>query len=501
MIGPVTRRRMLRASAGAALGLAGTALLAACGEEAAKEEPAAPAAPATSAATPAPAVEARAAPPQAEPVNFRYVTDHTSGPRGAAMAWGLAKFAQTRPNVNVRFVPQPSQYEDVFAIQMAAGTQAEVGMLNGGTFNHFVAAGGFSQINDALDKHPDFNPEFWYFNADSYTVNYEYGQANGELPPQVMEGPQYGMPFQGGLNGPALNLTLAEEYGIEFPSPGWSYENEFLEGAKKATDPEKGTWGNFGIHQSFDFNWGPVMFANGARSHRNASETEVNVFENGGDTGFQFSVDLIHKHKVAPPAAIAKEISGEFGDPMTAGKAWVNLWWGGYTGFFIPRIKDRFQWSLCPQPVGTTGNPGHWWSSTGNLVTSAATTFGVVEEATDFSLFTAGPVFQDRIAIERGTFPILKSSLDLPETLAAPPEGMKWQKTFMEYEDKKPMMMQLPNFWEFYEWRNFAETAFIGEKTVDEVVPQMLDYARRDLISQRSQYDENREKLSFPPLA
>ena len=87
-----------------------------------------------------------------------------------------------------------------------------------------------------------------------------------------MEGPQYGMPFQGGLNGPALNMTLAEEYGIEFPSPGWSYENEFLEGAKKATDPEKGTWGNFGIHQSFDFNWGPVMFANGARSHRNASE-------------------------------------------------------------------------------------------------------------------------------------------------------------------------------------------------------------------------------------
>ena len=198
MIGPVTRRRMLLASAGAALGLAGTALLAACGEEAAKEEPASPAAPAASAASPAPVVEPAAA-PQAEPVNFRYVTDHTSGPRGAAMQWGLSKFSQTRPNVNVRFVPQPSQYEDVFAIQMAAGTQAEVGMLNGGTFNHFVAAGGFTQINDVLDKHPDFNPEFWYFNADSYTVNYEYGQANGELPPQVMEGPQYGMPFQGGL--------------------------------------------------------------------------------------------------------------------------------------------------------------------------------------------------------------------------------------------------------------------------------------------------------------
>ena len=82
-----------------------------------------------------------------------------------------------------------------------------------------------------------------------------------------------------------------------------------------------------------------------------------------------------------------------------------------------------------------------------------------------------------------------------------PPEGMKWQKTFMDYEDKKPMMMQLPNFWEFYEWRNFAELAFIGEKSVDEVVPQMLDYARRDLISQRDQYDQNRQKLGLPPLA
>ena len=187
---------------------------------------------------------------------------------------------------------------------------------------------------------------------------------------------------------------------------------------------------------------------------------------------------------------------------MTAGKAWVNLWWAGYTGFFIPRIKDRFQWSLCPQPVGTTGNPGHWWSSTGNLVTSAANDLWRSRGGhLIFRSSRPGPVFQDRIAIERGTFPILKSSLDLPETLAAPPEGMKWQKTFMEYEDKKPMMMQLPNFWEFFEWRNFAETAFIGEKTVDEVVPQMLDYARRDLISQRSQYDENREKLGLPPLA
>lgn len=90
----------------------GGGLLAACGEEKPPEEPAATAAPATPAAT----VETPAATPQAGPMSFRYVPDHTSGPRGEAMPWGLAQFSQTRPNVNVRFVPQSSQYEDAFAI-------------------------------------------------------------------------------------------------------------------------------------------------------------------------------------------------------------------------------------------------------------------------------------------------------------------------------------------------------------------------------------------------
>ncbi|MBH41069.1 MAG: hypothetical protein CL790_07600, partial [Chloroflexi bacterium] len=43
----------------------------------------------------------------AKKTNFeiRFVTDHTAGPRGAAMQWGLQKFAELRPDIFVKLEP------------------------------------------------------------------------------------------------------------------------------------------------------------------------------------------------------------------------------------------------------------------------------------------------------------------------------------------------------------------------------------------------------------
>ena len=146
-----SRRTILRAAGVGAIGVSGMAILAACGEsepEPAPAEVAAPAATAAPAMTEAPAPAATAA-PQPETVTLSYVGDHTSGPRGAAMQWGLKQYAALRPNIFVKFIPQPADYAtSVFPLQMAAGTQAEVAMLDGGMLGAFVNDGGFTEIND-----------------------------------------------------------------------------------------------------------------------------------------------------------------------------------------------------------------------------------------------------------------------------------------------------------------------------------------------------------------
>ena len=218
----LSRRAALRAAGAGAMGVGAAAVLAACGESEPEPAPApaataAPAAPAAAAPamTEAPAP---AAAPQTESVTVRYVSDHTSGPRGAAMQWGLREYAKSRPNINIRFEPQPADYRETFPLQMAAGTQAEVAMLDGGMLGAFVADGGFTQINDVLAKRDDYNIDEYYFIPDLYTVNFDHAHGEGGSVPTVIEGDQFGMPFQGATGGILMNVDLGEKAGIEFPS-------------------------------------------------------------------------------------------------------------------------------------------------------------------------------------------------------------------------------------------------------------------------------------------
>ena len=238
--------------------------------------------------------------------------------------WGLAEFAKFRPNILLKFIPQPADFIDSFAIQMAAGSQADVAMLGDGLLGTFAADGGYVQINDVIGKHPDWDVNNYYFCPDTYTANFDHNQAQGKLPPAVIEGPQFGAPFQGAVAGIVLNLTLGEQAGIEFPSEDWTYAGEFLESAKKATDPEKDLWGTW-ARQDFEFQWSEMALGYGANSVRNAEDTELSIFDNGGDQGLQFGTDLIHKQNVSFPVGDSKQLAGEFGNPFAAGTVWSWL--------------------------------------------------------------------------------------------------------------------------------------------------------------------------------
>ncbi len=87
---------------------------------------------------------------------------------------------------------------------------------------------------------------------------------------------------------------------------------------------------------------------------------------------------LIHDEQVSFPDSEAKRVAGEFGNAFASGKVWS--WLGGrvYTsGFDVPRIKDRFRWSLGPMPIGPIGEERHSWNDQPNLITNGAERLGI----------------------------------------------------------------------------------------------------------------------------
>ncbi len=141
---------------------------------------------------------------------------------------------------------------------------------------------GFTQINDGLAKRDDYIPEDYYFIPDLYTVNHDHAHDEGSNPSNVIEGAQFGMPFQGALGGIVMNTAMGEEAGVEFPSDGWTYAEAFLDGARKASDPDTDQWGTW-ARNDYEFQLPPMCFGAGELAYRNADETGLAVFDNGGD--------------------------------------------------------------------------------------------------------------------------------------------------------------------------------------------------------------------------
>ena len=492
----ITRRRLI---AGASLAVTGTlaaTALAACGETqkapVAKEVPAE--VPAEKVVT-----SQTAAPPQAGPVKFEFTSDWNSGPRGKLMQWALERYAILKPNHLVRFLPNPGTAQ--FRMSMAAKTNPELALLGGLLGTYGAVEGAFTEINDVLAAHPDFKASDYYFVPDWYTMNFDANQAKGEPPPALMNGPQFGMPFQGAINGILMNLSLGEAAGVEFPAEGWSYESEYLESAKKVTDPETGTWGTWARNQC-EFQWGPMCLANGSKAYRNAEETELALFDDGGETGLQFATDLIHKHKVSFPVADTKQMGSEFGSPFASNKVWS--WFTGRvysSGYEAARIKDRFRWSLAPLPVGTTGKSAHYWTSASHIVTGSADRRGTTEAATDFAVFMAGPVVSERMVIDRGAAPFYKAAFDSPSLLPPPPEGMKWLAQYFASENIRNSMVYLPNYHEYLQFRaKAAAKAMLGEGTAEQGIQEAKKFVRRVLADARGELNANRAHFGFPAL-
>ena len=330
--------------------------------------------------------------PHSEPVRVRYMTDHVSGPQGAAMKWGLKRFEQVLPNiiVDVTWVDTTdsalSQYFRLAETSISVGSRSTSGRLqrwpdkpaphvislSQRDFLRYRPWGVYQDISDDLAKSVDFVPEDYYHIPDTFTFDkYDHSFPQATDLGYPYRQPHFGLPFELSISGFLANISLAEDAGVRLPGSGnsWTWD-DWTEWDGRMTDPETGTFGTW-AWDDYAGQYLPQMYTNGLKKPFNDALTKTMFDQPEALEAWTYLIDKVFERKTSPTAREARELAGGFGNPFAAGK--IGIWPTdrvGSTGLEAPRIKDRFTWTLLPEVVAPGGgSPGHSWSMRANLVT------------------------------------------------------------------------------------------------------------------------------------
>lgn len=439
------------------------------------------------------------------PVEVRYVTDHLSGPRGAALRWGLNAFARQFELIEVRVEPSTSPMRMSAALGSPV-PDAHVVLLSQAEFVRYRESGAFLKINDLLPKlHSgrrieEFHaPETFsvrpgqfdllafeqhYFVPDSFTDdNLDHSFPQAAVPDNPRYPDQYGLPFELTISGFMANISLAEDAGVRLPDSedSWTWD-DWSEWDARITDPETGVFGTW-ARDDYAGQYMPQMYTNGLKKPFNDALTKTMFERPEALEAWSYLVEKVVDHRTSPAAGEAEELAGEFGDPFAAGK--IGIWPTdkvSVLGHYIPRIKDRFAWTLLPAVVAPGGGPpGHSWSMRGNLVSAIAEADGNAEQAVEFTKFLAGPEYQQRVGSERGHVPVHKAAIDARWSLAQPPHGMKWLKAYADRPDNRSPypFAGWERWWDGH--RTLARKGWTGELTPAQALEACQGWGERYL--------------------
>ncbi len=345
-------------------------------------------------------------PSQKGPVSLRLATDWLSGVRGDTLRAALATFEQQFPTIKVEVEAITGDYWTAINTQLAAGTIQEVVLFEGNFFQSFKDQNAFTPIDPVLKQH-------------------RISMADYSVVPGIYQdkGKQYGMPFQLVASGWLYNVDLFEERGLKPPTEGWTW-NDVLTAAQGLTQPERQQYGIL-VQSDAQFCWGPLLFSAGARWH-NVEGTRTLLTDQGGLEAFQWVIDLIYRYRVSPTPAEAKEVRGNSPNAFVAGKVAMLPTGLQSIGNTVRQVGNRFRWALMPTPKHPkTHKATHVWNDQPHIVTTTAARKKVVEEATQLVVFLAGEAAQARIAVDRGSIPVLKRLQTGPDYLKPPPDNMR----------------------------------------------------------------------------
>ena len=259
----------------------------------------------------------------------------------------------------------------------------------------------------------------------------------------------------------------------------WTW-NDWSEWDVRMTDPETGTFGTW-VRNDYAGQYMPQMYTNGLKKPFDDGLTKTMFDEPEALDAWTYLIDKVFERNTSPTVAEIRELAGAFGNPFVAGR--IGMWpttQVSVTGHYVPRINDRFGWTLLPPVTAPQGGPpGHSRSMRANLVTSSTGLDGNVDQAVEWAVFLAGYSFQRRVGIERGHLPVNRLALEAPETRVPPPLGMRWLKLYADRPDSRgPYPFEGSELWRRYH-RELARRGWTGRMSAEDSLAACQEWGER----------------------
>lgn len=238
-------------------------------------------------------------------------------------------------------------YWDKIKTMIAGGNPPDVFMQSYALAYEFAAKDFVENLQPLWDR--DMNPDDYYMELTTGGRIHRYPDANGDL---------YAVPFRFVDSALVYNKDMFDAAGLEYPNTDWTYD-DFLEAAKALTkdtdgDGEIDQWGTIAFNDwifpdTIIHAWGGQVisedFSKCMLTHPKSIEA------------MQWVVDLIHKHKVAPPMDLAASPGWVQVGPFATGKIAMSLQGAWYFADFRDRVE--FDWDLTMIPIGPAGRYIH----------------------------------------------------------------------------------------------------------------------------------------------
>ncbi|MGF1573641.1 MAG: ABC transporter substrate-binding protein [Sumerlaeia bacterium] len=371
------------------------------------------------------------------------------------MRWGLpeeieaeklliAEFEKANPDIKVTIEYTAwSQYWTKLQAQMASKTAPDVFLLGGTYLYDYVAENQLVDLQPFVDADAEVNLD------DYFSVPVQQFQQEGQM---------WALPRDCNTIGIFYNKTLFDQYGVEYPKPGWTWD-DFLEKAKALTVDENNdgrmeSYGYLASFESQEVHWISWVWQAGGDS-LNADRTQSLLNTPESVKGLRFLTDLVAKHRVSPGTAQAST----FGSNMfLTGRLAMSS-----EGSWMMRAfsqADTFEWDVAPLPEGDVSV-----APVNGLGNAIYTNTEDKEAAWRLVKFLSSKQYQEKLGESGTSIPALKEVAYSPVYLSGDVAGKPL--ILQQMETARPM----PFTQSFEKWesaiRSELELVWLGRKELE----------------------------------
>lgn len=250
----------------------------------------------------------------------------------------VAAFEERRPAIEIELqhIPSQADYRQRLGADFAAGTPADVVLINYRRYAPFAARGALEPLGPYLDRSELISPDAFY--AES-------------LGPFTWEGTLMCIPQNLSSLVVYYNKDLFDQAGLPYPSDSWTWE-EFVVTAKALTRDTDGDGASdqYGLGTTVEaIRVAPFIWQNGgALVDDETNPTRLALDTPEATAAFQWFVDLQVKYGVVPDAAAeeAEDSESRFLNGRTA------MLLNSRRGVPTYREIEAFDWDVAPLPQG-----------------------------------------------------------------------------------------------------------------------------------------------------